>query len=834
VVIQLPQDASTPEVWDNKPNKAGDLRAFMTGLLQDARYARWQLCKNPGFTAVAVLTLAIGMGATTTIFSIVDTLLLRPLPYPNAPRVVRVWGTFAPRGMMEIPLSEPEFNEYRENKSFAHLAAFSTGTLTLTGTGAPLRVAASWVTSDFFSVFGTQPFLGRVFSADEYQPGKAQVAVVSYKLWMSRFDGNPGVVGKSILLNGQSCLVVGVMPQLFIFPSEETGVWQPLPVSPVSATLGNHYLGLVGDLKQGVPIEPATSEMSTILNRIRQKYPVYYGQAAGIGVRLVTLREQMVGNVRPIVLLLLVGVGFMLLIACTNVANLFLARGEKRKAEIAARTALGATRWRIARQVLLENLIVFLTGGILGTLLTFFSTNILSSQSKFKIDQAGRIAFDARVFAFAAGICLFTGLIFGLLPALRASRSDFNELLKAGGRNATGGHRARTRGLLVSSEIALSLVLLIGAGLMTSSLMHLLDVNLGFNSANVVTMRLSLPQADYSPRRTLDFYRELRDKVQAIPGVQAVAIENQLPMSDVRANASFEVEGRPHDTDIDVADTNLISPGYLQAMQIPLLHGRALNEEDAETTPDSIVVNQALARKIWPGADPIGKRIRLKSDAPWLTVVGVVADIKNHGVNAATYPAVYFPYTDQPIGLWTDFRTATLIVRTPLAAEQIVEPIRAQLHDLDPTLPIYKVATLKQIVSSSISGTRFPAFALLLFAAFALALAAIGVYGVLAYLVAQSRHEIGIRIALGATRGRILGSFLWQALKWAALGASVGLAATFILVRFMHSMLFQVSPFDPKVFLLVAAVLAAVALTAAILPARRAAKVEPMVALRYE
>ena len=805
----------------------------MNGLLQDIRYSVRQLRKSPGFFFVAVLTLAIGMAATTAIYSIVDSLLLRPLPYPNSTRVVRLWDTFAPRGMMEISLSEPEFNEYRGNKSFAYLAGFSTGALTLTGGGVPLRIATGWVTSDFFSVFGTEPFLGRVFSADEYRPGKTQVAVLNYKLWMSRFDGNPDIVGKSILLNGQSCLIVGVMPRKFNFPSAETGVWQPLPVSPVSANLGNHYLNLVGDLKPGVTIESATSEMSSILNQIQQKYPAYYGQAAGIGVRLVALREQMVGNVRPIVLLLLAGVGFMLLIACTNVANLFLARGEKRRPEIATKTALGATRWRIVRQVLLENLIVFLAGGILGTFLAFFCTDVWALQDNLT-SQIGQIAFDSRVFAFAAGTCLITAVIFGLLPALRALGSDFNELLKAAGRNSTGGGRARARGLLVSFEIALSLVLLSGAGLMISSLRHLLGVDLGFNPENVVSMRLSLPEADYSLPKTVRFYKELQEKVQEIPGVRAAAIVNQLPMSDVTANASFEVEGKSDGANIKVADTNLITPDYFHVMQIPLLRGRSLNEEDAEAGPTYIVVNHTFAQKIWSGADPMGKRIRLKTNAPWLTVVGVAADIKNHGVDASTHPTIYFPYTDQSMGLWTDFRTVTLIVRTPLTSEQIVGPIRTQLYDLDPNLPIYKVATLRQIVSSSISGTQFPAFVLSLFASLALALAAIGVYGVLAYTVAQSRHEIGVRIALGAAPGKILRLFLRQALSWAALGASVGVVIAFVLVRFMRSMLFQVSPFDPGIFVLVTAILAVVALAAAALPARRAAKVDPMVALRYE
>ena len=804
-------------------------------LLQDVRYAFRQLCKNSGFATICAITLALGIGATTTIFSVVDSLLLRPLPYPNAPHVVRIWNTFSPRGMMEIPASEPEFLEYRQSQSFAHVAGFSVGTLTLTGNGDPLHVAASWGTSDFFSVMGTEPILGRVFTTDEQQQGHTQVAVISYRLWQNRFASSKEIIGKSILLNGQSCTVVGVMPQTFNFPSDDVDLWESLPIAVANSNVGNHYLNLIADLKPQTTVNQARSEMATILDRILRKYPKYYGGAAGIGVSLIPLRQQMVGNLRPTVLVLMGGVGFMLLIACTNVASLLLARGEDRRQEIATRTALGATRWRILYQVLIENLVLFLAGGGLGLLFAFVSLRVLNLADYLNVAQTGGVKLDLRVLTFAVVVSLLTGLLFGLVPALKASQSNFNDALKAGGRDTMGSrHRTRTRSLLVSSEIAFSLVLLTGAGLMIGSLRNLLGVNLGFHPENVVTMRLSLPEARYSLEQTASFYKLLQDRVRGLPGVQAVAIVNQLPMGDVTANASFDVEGRPSNTDINVADTQIISSDYFRAMGISLMRGRFLNDEEAKLPPASVIVNQSFARKVWPGADAIDKRIRLGPDYPWLSVVGVVADIRNHGLNAATKPEMYFLLNEQPFHIWVDLRSMTLVVSTSSGPEHMVSAIRGQLKQLDPELPIYKVSTLEQVVSSSVSQTRFPAVTLLLFACTALTLAAIGVYGVLAYTVAQSRHDIGVRMALGAQQAQILRLFLGYGVRWAALGGCAGLLAALILVRFMRSMLFQIGPYDPKIFLTVTVALSAVVLMACFIPALRATKIDPMAVIRGE
>ncbi len=822
------------EVTKEEVRSAG-WESFLETCWQDVRYGFRQLRKNRGFTVVCVLTLAIGIGATTAIFSIVDSLLLRPLPYPNSHRIVRIWNTFSPRGMTELTASEPEFLEYRQSQTFAHVAGFALGSTTLTGRGDPARLSVSWVTSDFLTVIGTQPVLGRSFSPDEHEPGHDQIVIISHHLWRDRFGSNPAIIGKSVILNNRSSLVIGVMPPSFRLPSGDVDLWQPLPIAANSSNLGNHYLNLVGDLKPEVSLQLSNAEMKTILARIEQKYPAYYSGAVGLGVNLVPLREQIVGNVRPTILVLMVGVGFMLLIACTNIAGLLLTRGEVRKKEIATRIAIGAGRARIIRQLLAENVLLFLAGGAVGLVLAFLGLKLVPVEESLPLQQMVGPSLDFRVLSFAVVTCLATGLLFGLMPALKTSHPNLNAMLKEGGRDAMGSRRhTRTRSLLVMSAIAFSVVLLEGAGLMIASLVRLLEVQLGFDSANIVTVRLSLPELRYPNGRFAIFYKDFQEKVRSIPSVRAVAIVNQLPMSDVLANSSFEVEGRQLETGTNIANTQVISPDYFSVMRIPFVRGRALDEHDLNPAPSTVVVNQTLARKIWPEEDAIGKRLRLKPDASWLTVVGIVSDIKNEGSGKPTKPELYFLYTEQSFGLWADLRSMTLVVRTSSEPQQIVSAIRGELKSLDPDLPIYNVQTLGEMVSASTSQTRLPAVLLSVFAGIALLLAAVGVYGVLAYTVAQSRREIGVRMALGAPRQRILKSFLGYGIKWAAVGGSAGLVAAFILVRFMRSMLFEVGPYNPTIFLSVAGVLGIVVLMSCYFPASRASSVDPMVALRYE
>src|SRR6266404_1240889 len=676
--------------------RSGVWESVLEASWQDLRYGFRQLRKNRGLTVVCVLTLAIGIGATTAIFSIIDSLLLRPLPYPNSHRIARIWNTFSPRGMTELTASEPEFLEYRQSQTLAHVAGFALGSLTLTGRGDPARLSVSWGTSDFFAVLGTQPALGRSFSPDEHEPGHDQVVILSHHLWRDRFGSNPSIIGKSVILNGKSCTVIGIMPATFRFPSGDIGLWQPLPIAANSSNLGNHYLNLVGDLKPEVSLQLSNAEMKTILARIEQKYPAYYSGAVGLGVNLVPLREQIVGNVRPTILVLMVGVGFMLLIACTNIAGLLLTRGEVRKKEIATRIAIGAGRARIIRQLLAENVLLFLAGGAVGLVLAFLGLKLVPVEESLPLQQVGGPSLDFRVLSFAVVTCLATGLLFGLMPALKTSHPHLNEMLKESGRDPMGSrHHTRTRSLLVMSEIAFSVVLLAGAGLMIASLMRLLEVQLGFDSANIVTMRLSLPELRYPNGRFAIFYKDFQEKVRSIPSVQAVAIVNQLPMSEVFGNSSFEVEGRQLETGTNIANTQVISPDYFSVMRIPFIRGRSLDQHDLNPAPSTVVVNQTLARKIWPDEDAIGKRLRLKSDAPWLTVVGIVSDIKNEGSGKPTKPELYFLYTEQSFGLWADLRSMTLVVRTSSEPQQLVNAIRGELNSLDPDLPIYKVQTLR-------------------------------------------------------------------------------------------------------------------------------------------
>src|SRR5947199_1580225 len=662
---------------------------WIQDFVQDLRLSLRMLRKSPGFTGVAIFTLALGIGATTAIFSVVDSLLLRPLPYRNSHRVVRIWNTFSPRGMTELTASEPEFLEYRQSQTLAHVAGFALGSITLTGRGDPARLSVSWGTSDFLAVLGTPPVLGRSFSPEE-QPGHDQVVILSHHLWRDRFASNPAIIGQSVILNGKSSIVIGVMPPSFRFPSGDVDLWQSLTIAANSSNLGNHYLNLVGDLKPEVSLQQSNSEMKTILARIEQKYPVYYSGAVGLGVNLVPLREQMVGNVRPTVLVLMVGVGFMLLIACTNIGGLLLARGEVRKKEIATRIAIGAGRARIIRQLLAENLVLFLAGGAAGLAVAYLGLKLVTLEQSLPLQQVGTPSLDFRVLSFAVIICVSTGLLFGLMPALKTSHPQLNEILKENGRDAMGSrHHTRTRSLLVMSEIAFSVVLLAGAGLMIASLKRLLGVQLGFDSANVVTMRLSLPELRYPNGRVAIFYKDFQEKVRSIPSVKAVEIVNQLPMSEVFGNSYFEVEGRQLKTGTNIGNTQVIGPYYFSVMRIPLIRGRALDERDLNLMPSTVVANQTLARKIWPDEDAIGKRLRLKSDAPWLTVVGIVGDIKNQGSSKPTKPELYFLHTEQSFGLWADLRSMTLVVRASSEPEQLVNAIRRELNSLDPDLPMY-------------------------------------------------------------------------------------------------------------------------------------------------
>jgi putative ABC transport system permease protein len=805
----------------------------MNGLLSDVRYALRQLGKNPAFTAIAVLTLALGIGANTAMFSVVNSVLLRSLPYKDSPRIYRIWGALPSRGLSQLPVSEPEFLEYKKSRSFDHMGAFVTAALNLTKAGAPERVTATWASADALSAVSAETILGRVFSAEEDQRGHNQVVVLGHRLWQTHFGGDPGILGKSVTLNNESKTVIGVMRPGFNFPSAEVDVWAPLALDPASKNVGLHYLGVVGHLAPGVTLQPASAEMQSLADQVKLTYPDYYKDAAGYTAALVSLQEQTVGNIRPALLVLMGGVGFMLLICCANVANLLLARAAGRKKEIATRMALGASRVRLVHQLLTESLLMSLVGGAVGVLLAFLGVRVLAV-SDFDLPRMHEVSIDGAVLLFTLVASLLTAVVFGLAPALRASRSDLTDSLKEGGRSGKESKAdSRMRGSLVISEIAFSLVLVAGSGLMIGSFVRLLDVRLGFDPADVLTMQLSLPQSQYPEQRQVaSFYRQIINRIDTLPGVKAAAFVNYLPMTEENATASFEAEGETLNSASAVADYRIIGPDYFRVMSMALMKGRTLTELDSQR-PAAVVINQTMAHAFWPEEDAVGRRIRLKADAPWLTVVGVVADVKNHGPSRPTNPEMYFPHSDQ-LGLWADLRSMTLVVRSGSDPQEMANAIRREIRVMDSDLPVYKVQTMSRLTAASISETRFTMELLSFFGGLALILAAVGVYGVMSYSVVQRTHEIGIRKALGARPRDIATLFAKQGFTLALIGVTIGLCSALALARLMSRLLYGLSATDPATFIGVAVLLACVALAAAYIPARRAAKVDPMVALRYE
>ena len=806
----------------------------MNKLFSDLRYAVRQMGKNPGFAATAVLMLALGIGANTATFSVVNSVILRPMPYRDSARIYRIWGTLPSRGLNELPISEPEFLEYKKSRNFDHMGAFVTAALNLTKSGDPERVTATWASADALSALSAGTILGRVFSPDEDQRGHNQVVILSYQLWQKHFAGDPGILGKTITLNNESKTVIGVMRPEFNFPSAEVDVWAPLAVDPASKNVGLHYLGVVGHLAPGATLQQATAEMRSLADQIKLAYPDYYKDAAGFTAGLISLQEQTVGNVRPALLVLMGGVGFILLICCANVANLLLARAAGRRKEIATRMALGASRLRLIHQLLTESLLISILGGAIGVLLAFLGVRLLAA-SQFDLPRMQEISIDGRVLLFTLAASVLAGVIFGLAPALRASKSDLNDSLKEDGCTEKESKAdSRARGSLVISEIAFSLVLLAGAGLMIGSFVRLLRVRLGFDPANVLTMQLSLPQAQYSDlRQVTNFYQGLIDRIDTLPGAKTAAFVNTLPMTEENATASFEAEGHTLSSASTIADYHIISPDYFRVMNMALMRGRGLTELDSQR-PAAVVIDQTMARDFWPGEDAMGKRIRLKTDAPWLTVVGIVADIKNHGPSRPTSPEMYFPHSDQGFGLWTDLRSMTLVVRTSSDPQEMTRAIRREIGMMDSNLPVYKVQTVAHVIAGSIAETRFTMELLSVFGGLALVLAAVGVYGVMSYSAVQRTHEVGIRKALGASPRDIASLFVKQGCRLALVGVAIGLAGALAVARVMSGLLYGLRATDPATFIGVAALLTLVALAAAYIPARRAAQVDPMVALRYE
>jgi len=814
----------------------------MGTLIQDVRYGLRMLVKNPGFTAVAVITLALGIGANTAVFSVVNAVLLRPLPYKDAGRLVVVWEQNPERGWYRNIVSAANFVDWRkQNHVFTQMAAIDPQrTFNLTGGGEPEEVWGEQVTTNLFSLLGVRPVLGRDFLPEEDKPGGPRVVILSYGVWQRRYGGDASLVGKQISLNNDSYTVVGIMPADFYFPPFwreliRVELWVPgLDLSNPVRT--DHADVALARLKPGVSPTQAQAEMDTIARGIQQQYP----EDKGWGVGLVALREQAVGDTRPALLVLFGAVGFVLLIACANVANLMLARATTREKEVAIRTALGAKRTRLIRQFLTESLVLAILGGALGLLLAAWSVQILvalSPKGALGLGGAGvdNVAISGGVLAFTIAAAVATGIAFGVAPALAVSKPDLNQSLKEGGRSSgDGSRRNRLRSALVVWEFALALVLLVGAGLMIKTLVRLGQVDLGFNPQNVLTMRIALLGSRYKePGAQAEFFKQLLERMKSLPGVRWASVSRGLPVEGWNG-MGFVTEENPSPPPNEEPDANylVIGPDYFRVMGVPLLEGRLFTDQDTNESARVVIVNEKLARKQWPGQDPIGRRLRMdgNNNSPWLTVVGVVGNVRTQWPFPDFLSELYVPYTQYP---WLLF-PRHLIVRTVSNPTGLATAIAHEVKALDKDQPVSDIRSLDQLVAEAVAQQRFAMVVLGAFASLALVLAAVGIYGVMAYSVTQRTHEIGLRMALGAQPGDVLSLVVGRGLILTLVGVGAGLAGALALTRFLSSLLYEVRPTDFGTFAAVSLLLIGVALLASYIPARRATKVDPMVALRYE
>ena len=815
-------------------------------MLQDLRYAVRLLTRAPGFTAAAVVSLALGIGANTAIFSVVNALLLRPLPYRDADRLAILWNRSPGLNITQDWFSTAQYFDIKQgHHGFEDLAIAIGNTANLTGgSGEPERIGTILMSSNLLPMLGARPVIGRLFRAEEDAPGQARAAILMYSAWERRFGRDPHVIGKSITLNGAPYVIAGVLTRNFTLPHEnlptlygaEIGeVLLPLPLAASAATLRTHEdYNILGKLRRGVTVEQAQAEMDTITARLRRDHPDFYPPNGGLTFGIVRMLDQVVGSVRRTLETLFGAVGLVLLIACANVANLLLARAVGRRKEIALRTALGATRVRVLRHLLTESVVLALCGGILGVILSAAALQGIRTFGSSSIPRLGDIAIDMRVLLFTMLLSLGSGLIFGLAPALRLSGFGLNEALKDAGRGSAGSRTVNARGILVAAELALSVMLLIGAGLLIRSFAGLLRVAPGFRPNNVLTLNLTMAGGKYADSKVaLETYRQLWNRLEAIPGATSAGGVSVIPLGSVWAWGPITVEGRtpPAGENFLNADERTVGGHYFEAMEIPLLRGRLFDEHDIVGAPRVIVADEYMAAQLWPGQDPIGKRVRsggLDSTSPWLTVVGVVGRVKQYTLDADSRIAFYFPHTQSPQ------RGMNVVLRSRKDPAAMTAAVTSVIRSIDPSLPLYDVRTMDQRVAASLAPRRFSMTLLAVFAAIALALATVGVYGVMAYLVNQGTREIGIRMALGATQESIVRLLLRRGMNMALPGVATGLAGAFAATRLLSSLLFGVRATDAVTFISIGVLLLAVAMLATLIPARRAGRIDPAVSLRCE
>ncbi len=808
---------------------------MMVTLWQDLRYGARMLLKNPGFTFVAVFALALGIGANTAIFSVVNGVLLRPLPFAEPDRLVKVKSTNVTTsidGQQFGGVSPADFFDWQQqNSSFESVTAYSGTSVVLTDAGQPEMLPGTRVSGRFFDVFAARPMLGRTFIPDEFRSGGGKAIMISYRLWQRRFGGDARIVGQSFPISGQSTTIVGVMPPEFKEPAQ-VEVWTPLAEDSSEMQLrGNRYYSVVGRLKSDVGIEQAQAEMNTVAARLSEQYPK---SNAGWNVTLTPLREAVVGEFRPALLILLGAVVFVLAIACANVANLLLARASTRHKEMAIRTALGATRWRVMRQLLVESVLLAFLGGALGVLLAVWGVDAIKAliPEAMRFPRLDEVRIDAAVLGFTIGVSLLTGVLFGLLPGWQASKPDLNESLKETGRSSTASSRLqRTRGLLVVIEVALSLVLLVGAGLLIKSLSQLQRTQPGYNTKNLVTFSVGVPKK-YPPlsEGSAVFYQQLQERIGNITGVAGVATTSGAPLTGFILSFPFTVEGRtPNSEDNKQATYSSVSPNYFDVMEIKLRAGRRFNERDVKGTPKVAVISETMVRRFFPGQDPLGKRLVIDylNVPTTLEVVGVAADIKQSKLEETPDVEIYVSANQLP---W--FSTA-LVVRTVADPSGVTNALQKAVWSLNPDQPL-SFKTMDQLLSESVAQSRLYTLLLGVFSMVALVLAGVGIYGVISYSVAQRTHEIGVRLALGAQPQDILRLVIGRGLALTLAGVLLGLVVSVAMTRVLSSLLYEVSATDPTVFAAIALLLVAVALVACYIPARRALRVDPMLALRYE